>query len=58
MEGEGDRKWLYLGYLQGDSVRQNIPKGLLQQRGIDGGGGGVRGEFQGAEALCRCLNTQ
>lgn len=32
--GEGDRKWLYLGYLQGDSVRQNIPKGLLQQRGI------------------------
>lgn len=37
--GEGDRKWLYLGYLQGDSVWQNIPKGLLLQRGIDGGEG-------------------
>lgn len=33
LEGKGDRKWLHLGYLQGDSVWQNIPKRLLLQGG-------------------------
>ena len=54
-EGEGDRKCIYLGYLQGDSVWQNIPKGLLLHEGIDREG---EKEFQGAKALCRCPNTQ